>query len=472
MDTKATSSARHIEWHVTGMDCGACARKIAEAVERLPGVRDVEVALIAERLELSLDEQGTSRDRVEATVRSLGYGIAEKRQRDPSGDQHDADVPHAHAHDDQADRDRSWYQTGKGRLVIFTGLLLVVAWLIKLTTSETIGTWAFVAACLIGVAPVARRAFAMVRAGVPFTIEGLMTVAAVGALFIGAAEEAALVVFLFAVGEVLEGVAAGRARDSIRALTKLVPKTALLEVEGATKEVPAESLKIDQVVLVRPGDRVPADGSVVEGISGVDESPVTGESVPATKTSGDSVFAGSINTEAALRVRVTSAPADNTIARIIKLVEEAEAARAPTERFIDRFSRWYMPAVIGLAVLVAVVPPIGFGEAWHTWIYRALALLLIGCPCALVISVPAAIASALSAGARRGLLMKGGAVIEAVAGTTHVAFDKTGTLTYGRPVVTDIVPLNGTSMDEALSVAAAGRSWLQSSVSARCLAEG
>lgn len=457
MDTKATSSARHFEWHVTGMDCGACARKVAEAVERLPGVRDVEVALIAERLELSLDEQGTSRDRVEETVRSLGYGIEEKRRGDPSGDQHDADAHHAHvhAHDDQADRDRSWYQTGKGRLVIFTGLLLVAAWLIKLTTSETIGTWAFVAACLIGVAPVARRAFAMVRAGVPFTIEGLMTVAAVGALFIGASEEAALVVFLFAVGEVLEGVAAGRARDSIRALTKLVPKTALLEVEGATKEVPAESLKIDQVVLVRPGDRVPADGSIVEGTSGVDESPVTGESVPATKTSGDSVFAGSINTEAALRVRVTSAPADNTIARIIKLVEEAEAARAPTERFIDRFSRWYMPAIIGLAVLVAVVPPVGFGEAWHTWIYRALALLLIGCPCALVISVPAAIASALSAGARRGLLMKGGAVIEAVAGTTHVAFDKTGTLTYGRPVVTDIVSLKGTSVDEALSVAAA-----------------
>ncbi|SEL96786.1 Cd2+/Zn2+-exporting ATPase, partial [Roseivivax marinus] len=205
---------------------------------------------------------------------------------------------------------------------------------------------------------------------------------------------------------------------------------------------------------VRPGDRVPCDGEVIDGTSGVDESPVTGESVSSLKEPGAEVFAGSINAEALLRVRVTKAAEDNTIARIVRLIEEAESARAPTERFIDRFSRVYMPAVVGAAVLVAVIPPLAFGLAWGEWIYRALALLLIGCPCALVISVPASITSALSTGARNGMLMKGGAVIEAAARTTHVAFDKTGTLTHGRPRVTDVAALTGD--ENALMALAAG----------------
>jgi Cd2+/Zn2+-exporting ATPase len=349
--------------------------------------------------------------------------------------------------------DKRWYQTAKGTLVIGTGLLLAAATAVKLLASEQVALWAFVAACLIGVAPIAWRALSALRAGIPFTIEGLMTIAAIGALFIGAAEEAALVVFLFAVGEVLEGVAADRARASIRALANLVPKTALVEENGVTREVDAASLEIGQLVLVRPGDRIPADGTIAEGTSGIDESPVTGESMPKTKGPGDAVFAGSINAEAALRVTVTKSAEDNTISRIIALVEEAESARAPTERFIDRFSRYYMPAITGLAVLVAVVPPLVFGQVWDTWIYRGLALLLIGCPCALVISVPASIASALSAGARRGILMKGGSVIEAVARVTQVAFDKTGTLTAGRPAVTDVEVLDGSEAD-LLAVAA------------------
>ena len=176
--------------------------------------------------------------------------------------------------------------------------------------------------------------------------------------------------------------------------------------------------------------------------------------MPVTKGPGDRVFAGSINTEAALRVQVTKAVEDNTIARIIKLVEEAETSRAPTERFIDKFSRIYMPAIVGVSLLVVLVPPLAFGLAWDTWIYRGLALLLIGCPCALVISVPASIASSLSAGARRGLLMKGGAVIEAASKVTKVAFDKTGTLTHGRPVVTDVIVFDGVTEAELLAVAA------------------
>jgi Zn2+/Cd2+-exporting ATPase len=512
-NSDTTNATATVEWTVTGMDCGACAAKIKNAVGRLPGVSDVNVAIMSERLKLTLADSTTPREKIEGTVRSLGYQIEPRKagakkdfvlpgavpeddhdeaeghshddghddagqdhsSHDHSGEDHtkhdhagrDAapktakasardDSGHGspgHVHDDPADRGKRWYQTGKGKLVIFTALLLGAAWIIEYLAPD-IGKWAFVAACLIGVAPVAQRAFAALRMGQPFTIESLMTIAAIGALFIDAAEEAALVVFLFAVGEVLEGVAAGKARDGIRALANLVPKTAQLVTGDTTREVPAASLSLGQTVLVRPGDRIPADGEITDGTSGVDESPVTGESVPKTRGPGESVFAGSINTEAALRVKVTKGPEDNTIARIIRLVEEAEEARAPTERFIDRFSRWYMPAIVAVAALVVLVPPLAFGQPWDTWVYRGLALLLIGCPCALVISVPASIASAMSTGARRGLLMKGGAVIEAAAKVDVVTFDKTGTLTHGRPQVTDVVPFGATTEAELLAVAA------------------
>lgn len=451
-------SAGRREWRVTGMDCGACAAKVRGAVERLPGVEEVDVALMAERLRLTLDETETSPERIEKAVRGIGFGIAPKgaRSEKPKGGFVLPDGAFPGVEEEPKDENSagsadmltpSWYQTSKGRLVLGTGALLAAAWASRVVFPPEIAHWAFVLATLIGLVPVAQRAFAMTRARIPFTIEMLMTIAAGGALVIGEPEEAALVVFLFAVGELLEGVSAGKARDSIRALSKLVPKTARLEVGGKTREVAAETLQVGQVVQIRPGDRLPCDGEVIDGTSGVDESPVTGESVPSLKEPGADVFAGSINAEALLRVRVSKAAEDNTIARIVRLVEEAESARAPTERFIDRFSRVYMPAVVGAALLVAVVPPLVFGLAWGEWIYRALALLLIGCPCALVISVPASITSALATGARNGLLMKGGAVIEAAARITHVAFDKTGTLTPGKPRVTDVSALAGSEHD-------------------------
>ncbi len=493
--TAGATGATTVEWTVTGMDCASCATKIKNAVGRLPGVSDVNVAIMAERLKLTLAEGGASRDKIEGTVRALGYEIAPRKEGakkdfvlpgEVPEDDHDQADGHdhgpktananvsstagvgsaksashddsghgspGHVHDDPADRGKSWYLTSKGKLVIFTAILLGAAWIIEYLAPE-IGKWPFIAACVIGVAPVAKRAFAALRMGQPFTIESLMTVAAIGALFIDAAAEAAIVVFLFAVGEVLEGVAAGKARDGIRELANLVPKTAQLVTGNTTREVPAESLTVGQIVMVRPGDRIPADGEITEGTSGIDESPVTGESIPKNRGPGENVFAGSINTEAVLQVKVTKAAEDNTISRIIRLVEEAEEARAPTERFIDRFSRWYMPAIVAVAALVILVPPLAFGQPWDTWVYRGLALLLIGCPCALVISVPASIASALSTGARRGLLMKGGAVIEAAAKVNRVAFDKTGTLTHGRPVVTDVVTFGGATEAEVLAVAA------------------
>jgi Cd2+/Zn2+-exporting ATPase len=485
MSDPLRSAPEILSWKVGGMDCANCAATIRGALERLPGVSDVRLSVMSETLTLALDESLTGREMIEKRVAGLGYTTTAPK-REPASNVpaacgcgpdprcHDAayrdhpdselaaplaqgapDIGHRlpdHVREGRPDG-VSWYRTNKGRLVLVTGALLAAAWTAGLVRPDA-GHWAFITACVIGVFPVARRALAAARAGMPFTIEMLMAIAATGALFIGAAEEAALVVFLFAVGEVLEGVAADRARGSIRALSDLVPKTATIEANGVTRQVAVAALAIGQTLLVRPGDRIAADGEILDGISGIDESPVTGESVPKTKGPGEPVFAGSVNREAALRVRVTRAAQDNTIARIIRLVEEAEAARAPTERLIDRFSRVYMPAVVGLALLVALAPPLLLGGEWSVWIYRALALLLIGCPCALVISVPAAIAAALSAGARQGLLMKGGVVIEAAARTGLVAFDKTGTLTEGRPSVTNVVPL-GRSKQEVVIFAAA-----------------
>lgn len=468
------SDPQSLTWKIGGMDCASCAAKIMGAVERLPGASDVKVSVMAETLTLKLDESLTSAEAVAQRVTTLGYtvapvptGVSSAVKTAPHTDDHAHSGPHDHDHGKRdgksaakLDHDHglpghvheatpegaSWYQTSKGRLVLTTGALLGGAWASSLVWPAA-AHWAFVVACVIGIVPVARKAYAAASIGMPFTIEMLMTIAGTGALFIGAAEEAALVVFLFAVGELLEGVAANRARASIKALGELVPKTAIIEENGETRTVDAAALRIGQIVLVRPGDRIPADGEITDGVSGIDESPVTGESVPKTKGVGESVFAGSVNSEAALRVRVTKAAEDNTIARIIRLVEDAQEARAPTERFIDRFSRVYMPAIVGLAVLVAIVPPLLLGADWSVWIYRALALLLIGCPCALVISVPASIAASLSTGARQGLLMKGGVVIETAAKTGIVAFDKTGTLTQGRPRVTEIVALGRTERE-------------------------
>jgi len=373
---------------------------------------------------------------------------------DHKGHAHDAadEVPGLHGHD-HGPMTGPWWKSAKGRLTIMAGLAVAVAWGLG-HLFPAYEEWIFAVAMLVGLVPIARRAIMAAMVGTPFSIEMLMTIAAVGAVIIGASEEAAAVVFLFLIGELLEGVAAGRARASIQSLASLVPKTALIEEGGKTREVPAESLAVGATILVRPGDRIPADGTILSGESSIDEAPVTGESTPVRKGVDASVYAGTVNGEAALRVKVTAAAADNTIARVVKLVEEAQESKAPTERFIDRFSRYYTPGVVAVGALVAIVPPLLLGGAWGEWIYKGLAILLIGCPCALVISTPAAIAASLSSGARRGLLLKGGAVLETVGKVTAVALDKTGTLTEGKPVVTDVVAY-GRPEAEVIRLAAA-----------------
>jgi len=443
-------------FRVGGMDCAACATKIDTAVRRLPGVVEVAVSVTAGSMVVD-HAPGTDLASLQTRVAGLGYTIA------PSGtgagkdaashDGHGHDHVHDHAHVGGPELANSaWWSTPKMRLTMASGGALAAAWVLAHQFPSLDGP-VFAVAMLVGLVPIAHRALMAARAGSPFSIEMLMSIAAVGAVIIGAAEEGAVIVFLFLVGEMLEGVAAGRARASIIGLAALVPKTVRVEQDGALVEVPGEQVALGAIIVARPGDRIGADGEIIEGEGAIDEAPVTGESVPVRKGPGASVFAGTINTDAVLRIRVLAAAADNTIARVIRLVEEAQESKAPTERFIDRFSRVYTPAVVVIAVLVAVVPPLAFGGAWGDWIYRALALLLIGCPCALVISTPAAIAAALSAGARRGLLMKGGAVLETLGKVTDMALDKTGTLTEGRPKVTDIIAY-GRTQDQVLAMAA------------------
>jgi Cd2+/Zn2+-exporting ATPase len=438
-----------LTYFVEGMDCASCVQKVERMVDRLPGTGAVRTSFTRQTLELTLDETRTDRGVLEGNLRALGYVPSLRGHAEASPPS--APAAHDHSSHDHATHDHAshaghihaprtglpWYATGIGRLVLLTGALLAAAYALGFLAPAFADAF-YIVATLIGVAPFARKAWAGARLGDPFSINMLVTLAAMGALLIGEAPEGAVVVFFFAVGELLEGVAAGKARQGIQALAALTPKTALLLEAGGAREVPADTLRVGQVVQVNPGGRVPADGVILTGTSGLDDSPVTGESVPVTKTAGDRVYAGSISTDGGITVQVDRAASDNTIARIIHMVEEAEASRAPTARFIDRFSRGYTPAVVAVSALVALAPPLLLGQPWHEWLYKGLALLLIGCPCALVLSVPAAITSGISAGTRRGLLIKGGAALEQIGRVTTVAFDKTGTLTVGRPQVTDV----------------------------------
>jgi len=432
------------------MDCASCAAKIETAVRRLPGVSQVNVTFTTGALTVEADPAVLSPETIENEVATLGYRPS---RVGPAAAAPRTSQVGSEGHSHGLSSEAAWWQIPKSKVTLAAGVLVASAYGVSPAMPDR-AAWVFIAATVIAALPIARRAFSAALAGSPFSIEMLMVIAAAGAVAIGAAEEASVVVFLFLIGELLEGYAAGRARASIRALADIVPKTALLEEGDTMRVVDMATLTVGQRIRVRPGDRVAADGRIVAGSSSIDEAPITGESAPKFKGVGDVVFAGSVNSDGVLSVVVERTASDNTIARIIHLVEEAQEAKAPTERFIDRFSAWYTPAVVVVALLVAIVPPAALGAGWSDWIYRALALLLIACPCALVISTPAAIAAGLSAGARRGLLIKGGAVLESAGKLQVVAFDKTGTLTEGKPKVTDIVAI-AAKEEEVLALAAA-----------------
>lgn len=281
-------------------------------------------------------------------------------------------------------------------------------------------------------------------------MNALMSIAVTGGMVIGHWPEAAMVMFLFALAEVIEAKSLDRARNAIRGLMDLAPETATVrQPDGSWAELPAKQIAKGTVVRVRPGERIALDGLITSGRSAINQAPITGESLPVEKAEGDQVFAGTINETGSFEYQVTAGASDSTLARIIHAVESAQGSRAPTQRFVDQFARIYTPAVFVVAVLVAVVPPLAFGGEWFDWIYKALVLLVIACPCALVISTPVTIVSGLAAAARRGILIKGGVYLEGGRKLKALALDKTGTLTHGKPEQTDFLPLIGDAQQVA-----------------------
>ncbi len=438
-----TQNSRRHSWQVLGMDCPSCARKIETAVGRVAGVQQARVLFATEKLVVDL-APGLSPDPITAAVLAAGFRLKGEASAKAADDKH-----------------RSPWLTTLGNLFGKYGqpLSLAALMLVAALLPAQFGQPLFTLATLWGLWPVARKAWALTKSGSPFAIETLMTVAALGALFLGETAEAAMVLLLFMLGEHLEAYAAGRARAGVTALMALVPDKALrirTTAEGEIREeVAADALRPGDIIEIAPGARLPADARLLDPLGAFDESALTGESIPVERRQGDKVPAGSLAADRVLRLEVVSEPGNNAIDRILHLIEEAESQRAPIERFIDRFSRWYTPAMMLVALLVMLVPPLAFAQGWDEWIYRALALLLIGCPCALVISTPAAVTSALAAATRQGALIKGGAALERLAHIDTVAFDKTGTLTLGKPQLTELTSLDGRPEAELLALAAA-----------------
>ncbi|MFW5390077.1 zinc/cadmium/mercury/lead-transporting ATPase [Yersinia sp. 2544 StPb PI] len=425
---------QRFSWQVKGMDCPSCARKIENAVSNLVGIENVKVLFATEKL--VVDARTDIRPQVVNAVTQAGFTLVDTQSSAGSK----AAAPES--------RLREYLP-----IALLTTLMLI-SWGISLFSLE-LSEFAFTATTIVGLIPITAKAWKLIRSGTPFAIETLMSVAAIGAMFIGATAEAAMVLLLFMVGELLESYAANRARRGVTALMALVPEEALLLKDGERRWVPVASLRPGDIIEISPGGRLPADAELMTPFASFDESALTGESIPVERQQGEKVAAGSLSVDRATEMRVISEPGNNAIDRILQLIELAEERRAPIERFIDRFSRIYTPAIMLLSALVMLVPPLAFAEPWETWLYRGLTLLLIGCPCALVISTPAAITSALAAATRRGALIKGGAALEQLGRIQTVAFDKTGTLTEGKPKVTDILPIAGVSETRLLALAAA-----------------
>ncbi|WP_196207978.1 Zn(II)/Cd(II)/Pb(II) translocating P-type ATPase ZntA [Citrobacter sp. Res13-Sevr-PEB04-36] len=417
-------------WKVSGMDCAACARKVENAVRQVSGVNQVQVLFATEKL--VVDAGADIRQNIENAVQKAGYTLRDEQAPEA--------VP------------ESRFKENLPLIALI--VMMAISWGLE-QFNHPFDQMAFIATTLVGLYPIARQALRLMKTGSYFAIETLMSVAAIGALFIGATAEAAMVLLLFLIGERLEGWAASRARKGVSALMALKPETAVRLRNGEREEVAINSLQPGDVIEVAAGGRLPADGKLVSGFASFDESALTGESIPVERATGDKVPAGATSVDRLVTLEVLSEPGASAIDRILKLIEEAEERRAPIERFIDRFSRIYTPAIMAIALLVTLVPPLLFAASWQEWIYKGLTLLLIGCPCALVISTPAAITSGLAAAARRGALIKGGAALEQLGRVTQVAFDKTGTLTVGKPRVTAIHPASGISESELLALAAA-----------------
>jgi Cd2+/Zn2+-exporting ATPase len=439
---------KQVIFYISKMDCPTEEQLIRNRLKSIPEIERLDFDLMSRELTVShrLDEDKS----ILSALESLGLG-AQRKGSTPDAEGIATDEAHEHP---------AAVSTATKVLLGISGAAALaaegVAWS---THNET--SWPVIALSLLSIAAGGRdtlRKGIVALKTLTLNINFLMMLAVAGAAFIGQWPEAAMVTFLFGVAEMIEAFSLERARNAIRGLMEMTPETATVwdehGGEGHWHERPAAEVQIGQRVRVRPGERIPLDGVLALGASTVNQAPITGESMPVEKKTGDTVFAGSINERGAFEFTVTSDKGHTTLARIIRAVQEAQAQRAPTQRFVDNFARYYTPAVVVLAVLVAVVPPLFFGAAFSPWLYKALVMLVIACPCALVISTPVTVVSGLAAAARRGILVKGGVYLEEGRKLRVVALDKTGTLTHGRPVVTDVVPLSTQRAEELLQLAA------------------
>jgi len=434
MSTACTVCELHAEstFKIEGMDCHEEVAILQRRLSRLGGLEALDADVVGQRLRIKYDASRLSTSGIAAAIAQTGMR---------AWLEHEQPIPASGT---------GW----RTQLVMASGMLLGLGLLLKLALPDVPAWPAFLVSAILGGIPVGRRAIGSIRAGV-LDINVLMVVAVLGAVVLREWTEASSVVFLFALAQMLETRAMERARGAIRALMELSPAQASVRRDGILSLLPIDDVRVGEIVLVKPGEKIPLDGQVAAGESHVNQAPVTGESLPVQKTAGMEVFAGTINGRGALDITVTHLRRDSTIARIIHLVERAQAQRAPSQTFVDRFARIYTPIVLALAVVVAILPPLAFAADWSTWFYRSLVLLVISCPCALVISTPVSIVSALAAAARKGVLIKGGARLEQLAAVQCVAFDKTGTLTKGRLHVADIAVFGGSTREGVLRAAAA-----------------
>ncbi len=425
-----------ITLRVEGMDCANEVALIEKKMKGLEGIASWRPDLMTQQLTVIFAPAAVKREAIIKAIEQTGMKASVVLDRASQ-----QSVP--------------WWKQAQMVCLAACGLLFAVAFVLeKVPGTGVMPKILYAAAVAVGAYYPARMGVRALLTGV-LNIRLLMVCGAAGAIALGHWEEAAMLVFIYSLGDVLEAYAVGKARRSIRALMELVPKEALLRRDGQEILAPVESVHLGDTIIVRPGEKVPLDGVVSAGGSTVDQSSITGESLPAAKGVGDQVFAGTINQRGALDVRVTHLAEDTTLARIIHSVEEAQARKSSYQRFGERFGKYYTPAMFLLAILVTVVPPVFLGQPFSPWFYRGLVLLVVSCSCGLALSVPVAVVAAVANAARHGVLYKGGASLEAAGKVRVLAFDKTGTLTLGQPVVTDLLPADSADGREVLSIAAA-----------------
>ncbi len=429
-----------VELRVGGMDCAGCAASIEGALKKVAGVADARADVVGGRVTVVSERGPVARDQLAAAIRRAGYQV-------------EAEGTAGDASPGMTGIAGNWQRHGRGIAATVAGLTLGLGML-----ADALDAPHAVGLALLGISSIGGGWFVVPRGlraawNRALDMNFLMSLAAAGAWVIGEQTEAAATLFLFAIAELLESHSMDRARNAIKALMDLSPAEATVVRQGREIRVPAIEVAAGETVIVRPGEKLPVDGIVTGGYSSVNQAPITGESLPVEKAVDSEVFAGTLNGQGVLEIRSVKAPADTTLARIIHAVEEAQASRSPSQTFVDRFAKVYTPLVVLAAVALAVVPPLVGAGSSELWVYRALAMLVVACPCALVISTPISIVSGLTGAAATGILIKGGAYMEALGRATVVCLDKTGTLTEGRPSLATLHAFDGSSEDELLGYA-------------------